>query len=45
LEITGTWQGTRAPKPLVDRLAAMRDHVTVDQQVRLRVLRRGPAHR
>jgi hypothetical protein len=40
LEITGTWQGTRVPKPLADRLAAMRDHVTVDQQVRLRLLRR-----
>jgi hypothetical protein len=44
LEITGTWQGTRVPKPLADRLAAMRDHVTVDQQVRLRLLRRGPAY-
>lgn len=44
LEVTGTWQGTRAPKPLADRLAATRDPVTVDQQVRLRVLRRVPAH-
>ena len=43
LEITGTWQGTRVPQPLADRLAAMRDQVTVDQQVRLRVLRRGRA--
>ena len=43
LEITGTWQGTRVPKPLADRLAAMRDQIIVDQQVRLRVLRRGPA--
>ena len=43
LEITGTWQGTRVPKPLADRLAAARDQVTVDQQVRLRLLRRGPA--
>ena len=42
LEITGTWQGTRVPKPLADRLAAMRDQVTIDQQVSLRVLRRGP---
>lgn len=40
LEITGTWQGTRVPKRLADRLAAIRDPVTVDQQVRLRVLRR-----
>ena len=43
LEITGTWQGTRVPQPLADRLAAMRDQVTVDQQVRIRVLRRRPA--
>ena len=43
LEITGTWRGTRVPQPLADRLAAVRDRVTVDQQVRLRVLRRGPA--
>lgn len=43
LEITGTWQGTRVPQPLKDRLAALRDQVTVDQQVRLRVFRRGPA--
>ena len=43
LEITGTWQGTRVPQALADRLAAMSDRVTVDQQVRLRVLRRGPA--
>jgi hypothetical protein len=44
LEVTATWQGTRVPQPLADRLAAMRDQVTVDQQVRLRVLRRGPPH-
>jgi hypothetical protein len=43
LEITGAWQGTRVPKPLVDRLAVMHDQVTLDQQVRLRLLRRGPA--
>lgn len=43
LEIIGTWRGTHVPQPLADRLAAVRDHVTVDQQVRLRVLRRGPA--
>ena len=41
LEIAGAWQGTRVRQPLVDRLAAVRDPVTVDQQVRLRVLRRG----
>ena len=43
LEITGTWQGTSVPQPLADRLAAMRDQVTIDQQVSLRVLRRAPA--
>jgi hypothetical protein len=43
LEITGAWRGTRVPPSLADRLAATRDQVTVDQQVRLRVLRRRPA--
>jgi hypothetical protein len=43
LEIAGTWQQTRVPRPLAERLATVRDRVTVDQQVRLRVLRRGPA--
>ena len=43
LEIIGTWQGTRVPQPLADRLAGMRDQITVDQQVWLRVLRRGSA--
>lgn len=43
LEVTGTWRGTRVPHPLADRLAVVRDQVTVDQQVRLRVFRRGPA--
>lgn len=42
LETVGTWRGTRVPQPLADRLAAVRDRVTVDQQVRVRVLRRGP---
>ncbi len=42
LEITGTWRGTRVPQPLADRLAAIRGQISVDQQVRLRVLRRGP---
>ena len=41
LAVIGTWRGTRVPQPLADRLAAMRDQVTVDQQVRLRVLRRA----
>ena len=43
LEIIGTWRGTRVPQPLADRLAAMREQVAVDQQVRLRVLRRARA--
>lgn len=43
LEIVGTWRGTRVQQPLADRLAAVRDQVTVDQQVRLRVLQRRPA--
>ena len=43
LEIIGTWRGTSVPQPLADRLAAVRDQVTVDQQVRLRLFRRGPA--
>ena len=43
LETIGTWRGTSVPPPLAGRLAALRDHVTVDQEVRLRLLRRGPA--
>ena len=43
LEITSTWQGTRVPQPLTDRLSSTRGQVTVDQQVRLRVFRRGSA--
>ena len=44
LEIIGTWRGTRVPQPLANRLAAVRDPVSVDQQVRLRLLRRRPVH-
>lgn len=44
LEVVGTWRGTCVPPPLAGRLAAVRDQVTVDQQVRLRLLRRGPAN-
>jgi hypothetical protein len=40
LEIAGAWQGTRVPQPLADRLTVMRDEVAVEQQVRLRLLRR-----
>jgi hypothetical protein len=43
LETVGTWRGTCVPPPLAARLSAVRDQVTVDQQVRLRLLRRGPA--
>jgi hypothetical protein len=42
LEIAGAWRGTRVPQPLADRLAVMRDQVTLKQQVRLRLLRRTP---
>lgn len=42
LEIIGTWRGTHVPQPLANRLAAVRDPVSVDQQVRLRLLRRRP---
>jgi hypothetical protein len=42
LEIAGSWQGTRVRPPLADRLAATRDQVALEQQVRLRVLRRTP---
>jgi hypothetical protein len=41
LAITGAWQGTHVPELLADRLADLRDEVAVEQQVRLRVLRRG----
>jgi hypothetical protein len=43
LDTIRSWRGTRVPQPLADRLAVVRDQVTVDQQVRLRLLRRGPA--
>ena len=43
LEITSAWRGTRVPHPLADRLATVRDPVSVDQQVRLRLFRRSPA--
>ncbi len=43
LEIVGTWRGTRVPPPLAARLAAVGDQVTVDQQVRLRLLRPVPS--
>ena len=42
LEIAGAWRGTHVLRPLADRLAVTRDHVALEQQVRLRLLRRGP---
>jgi hypothetical protein len=42
LEIAGAWRGTRVPQPLADGLAVMRDQVALEQQVRLRLLRRTP---
>jgi len=43
LGIAGTWQGTRVPQPLADRLAVTRDQVSLEQRVRLRVFRPGHA--
>ena len=43
LATIATWQGTRVPQPLADRLAVMHTEVAVEQQVRLRVLRRRQA--
>lgn len=43
LAITGAWRGARVPKRLADRLADLPDPVAVEQQVRVRVLRRGQA--
>jgi hypothetical protein len=40
LDVAGSWQGTRVPQGLADRLAVVRDRVALEQQVRLRVLRR-----
>jgi hypothetical protein len=40
-EIASNWQGTHVPGSLVDRLAAVRDHVSLEQHVRLRVLQRA----
>jgi len=41
LTITGAWQATHVPELLAARLADLRDEVAVEQQVRLRVLRRS----
>ena len=37
LAITGAWQGTQVPLTLAARLALIRDHVAVEQRVRLRL--------
>ena len=42
LEIVGSWQGTRIPDSLATRLAATTSEVTMQQEVRLRLLRRAP---
>ena len=42
LEIVGGWRGTRVPAGLSSRLAATASQVTVQQDVRLRLLRRAP---
>jgi hypothetical protein len=39
-EIASNWQGTHVPRSLMDRLAAVRDHVALEQHVRLRAFRR-----
>jgi hypothetical protein len=40
LEIVGGWRGTRVPRTLSTRLAATNSPVTVQQEVRLRLLQR-----
>lgn len=40
IEIAGNWQGTQVPRPLMDRLATIRDHVALEQRVRLRAFQR-----
>jgi hypothetical protein len=42
LDIAGGWRGTRVPFALSQRLAAATSRVSVQQQVRLRLLRRAP---
>lgn len=41
IEIAESWQGTKVPRPLNDRLAAVRDHVALEQRVRLRAFHRA----
>lgn len=42
LEIVGGWQGTRIPVSVSTGLAAATSQVSVQQEVRLRLLRRAP---
>jgi hypothetical protein len=42
LEIVAGWRGTRVPPALSQRLAVATRTVTVEQEVRLRLLRRAP---
>jgi len=44
LAIAGGWQGTSVPRRLARRLATTHEQVAVEQQVRLRVLRRASGH-
>ena len=41
LDIVSGWRGTRIPSEMKQRLAAATSTVTVEQQVRLRLLRRA----
>ena len=41
LEIVSGWRGTRVPSEMTQRFAAATSTVTVEQQVRLRLLRRS----
>ena len=42
LDIVSGWRGTRVPSEMTKRLAAATSPVTVQQEVRLRLLRRAP---
>lgn len=44
LETVAGWRGTRVPACVATELAASTSQVTVDQEVRLRLLRRVPEH-
>lgn len=44
VETVAGWRGTRVPASVATRLAAATTQVTVQQEVRLRLLRRVPEH-